>query len=267
MGRAPFAGLLTAGVTPKRIHSHNDYTRAVPLFQALSHGCASVEADVWLVDGQLRVGHTEDDLTGGTLASMYVDPLVSLLDDYNAKATQKRGLFDVAPDLTLFLFIDIKSDRPSTFSAIHAALEALRSRNYLSTWNSSLSATDPPSYGPITVVGTGNTPFESVKALEQRDIFFDAPLDDINNPQYAPSVSPMSSGSFYEIVGFSWLAGGKGKDKVRHIVNAAHMKGIMTRFWATPSLPRWARNRVWSILLDAGVDFLNADDLAAVAAF
>lgn len=41
----------------RRIHSHNDYWRDVPLFSALSHGVTSVEADVWLnpKDGRLYV--------------------------------------------------------------------------------------------------------------------------------------------------------------------------------------------------------------------
>lgn len=37
----------TRGVQPINCHSHNDYTRRVPLFDALRWGCTSVEADVW----------------------------------------------------------------------------------------------------------------------------------------------------------------------------------------------------------------------------
>jgi hypothetical protein len=46
---------LTAGVVPKRFHAHNDYVHNPPLLEALSNGAASIEADVWLVDGVLYV--------------------------------------------------------------------------------------------------------------------------------------------------------------------------------------------------------------------
>ena len=38
-------------------HAHNDYEHPRPLLDALDHGFTSVEADVWLVDGELLVAH------------------------------------------------------------------------------------------------------------------------------------------------------------------------------------------------------------------
>jgi len=65
---------VTQDIIPKRIHSHNDCAsfspspwglatrltidldwREVPLLTALSYGVTSVEADVWLFDGDLLV--------------------------------------------------------------------------------------------------------------------------------------------------------------------------------------------------------------------
>ena len=40
-----------------RAHAHNDYLHARPLLDALDHGFCSVEADIYLVDGQLLVAH------------------------------------------------------------------------------------------------------------------------------------------------------------------------------------------------------------------
>ena len=42
---------------PLPAHSHNDYERTRPLFSALQLRFASVEADVHLVNGELRIGH------------------------------------------------------------------------------------------------------------------------------------------------------------------------------------------------------------------
>jgi len=267
MSAAPFGGLLTTGVVPKRIHSHNDYLRAVPLYEALSFGVVSVEADVWLVNGQLLIGHTDKHLSQDrTLNSLYLDPLLALFDEKNTNTTSRRGMFDTAPNLPLTLYIDIKSDGNDAFPVISAALAPLRAKGYLTT-TSNTSSNSPPTYSLLTVIGTGNTPLSAVQSLSSRDIFFDAPLSDIGNEAYTPALSPVASGDFKELVGTSWLVGSKGRKRVSGLVEEAHQKGIMTRFWSTPALPIWARNQVWAMLLDEGTDFLNADDLASATAF
>lgn len=40
------------------VHSHNDYKeQSPPLWHAVSLGIGSVEADIWLVNGTLFIGH------------------------------------------------------------------------------------------------------------------------------------------------------------------------------------------------------------------
>jgi len=46
-----------------RAHSHNDYAHTRPLLDALDQGFCSVEADIYLENGQLLVGHDKKDLT------------------------------------------------------------------------------------------------------------------------------------------------------------------------------------------------------------
>src|SRR5918992_1212416 len=58
----------------ERAHAHNDYEHDRPLLDALDHGFTSAEADVWLVDEQLYIGHDAPDLTR-TLADTYLAPL------------------------------------------------------------------------------------------------------------------------------------------------------------------------------------------------
>jgi hypothetical protein len=68
----------------KGIHSHNDYWRDVPLFSALSYGVTSVEADVWLINGTLYVGHELEALTTDrTFDGLYIQPLVQILEHAN----------------------------------------------------------------------------------------------------------------------------------------------------------------------------------------
>ena len=44
------------------IHSHNDYAQERPFWGAYEAGADSIEADVYLVDGDLLVAHTRKEL-------------------------------------------------------------------------------------------------------------------------------------------------------------------------------------------------------------
>jgi hypothetical protein len=174
----------TRDIIPKRCHSHNDYWRHVPLFSALRAGCIGVEADVWLFDDDLYVGHNTASLTRNrTFTSLYVNPLVELLEHQNTKTefyngNGSHGVFDADPDQTLTLLIDLKTGGPETWPAVLAQLQPLRERGWLSFVENSTLHTRP-----ITVVGTGNTPFDILTENSTcRDAFFDAPLDTMFEP-------------------------------------------------------------------------------------
>src|SRR3954462_7444956 len=93
-----------------RVHSHNDYEHARPLADALSHGFWSVEADVWLTNGQLLVAHDFNKVSAQrTLQSLYLDPL-------RAFAATNATLFATAGPITLL--VDVKSDATNTWRAL-----------------------------------------------------------------------------------------------------------------------------------------------------
>ncbi|KAG5304248.1 PI-PLCc_GDPD_SF superfamily domain-containing protein [Histoplasma capsulatum G186AR] len=173
----------TRGVKPIPCHSHNDYWRPVPLLSALEAGCISVEADIWLLDEDLFVGHTTSSLAPNrTLTSMYIDPLVKILDNQNRNTSSHsknspNGVFDARPSQTLVLLIDFKNKALETWPRLLSQLSPLRDRGYLTY----LNGTDVTE-GPITVVATGKAPFQKIIANDTyRDIFFDAPLDKLGN--------------------------------------------------------------------------------------
>ena len=171
------------GILPIPCHSHNDYWRSVPLYSAIEAGCISVEADVWLFDEELYVGHSLASLTPNrTLASLYVNPLVKILEKQNPTTRfhpdgnkTRHGVFDTVPEQSLTLLIDFKTSGAALFPFVVSALEPLRAKNYLTRRNGTQVIE-----GPVTVVGTGNTPFSLVtsdSANKYSDVFFDAPLD------------------------------------------------------------------------------------------
>lgn len=66
--------------------------RDVPLLTALSFGVASVEADVWLINGTLYVGHEMAALTKDrTFDSLYVQPLLNIVKGQNPKNAFTQG--------------------------------------------------------------------------------------------------------------------------------------------------------------------------------
>lgn len=125
----------------------------------------------------------------------------------------------------------------------------------------------------VTVIGTGNSPLDAVKALNPRDYFFDAPLIQLTDPSlnttWDPTLSPIASTDYEVAVG--WNGIGDISDaqiaNITQFVGDAHSRGIAARFWDTPGTPIFAREAVWKVLLENGADWLNADDLPAAAAF
>ncbi|KAF9892536.1 Altered inheritance of mitochondria protein 6 [Aspergillus nanangensis] len=295
---------ISRDIMPVACHSHNDYWRTVPLFSALQAGCVGIEADVWLFDGELYVGHTTSSLTHKrTLSRMYIEPLVKILGQQNpmtqfhTTADQPpQGVFDTDPSQSVILLIDFKTDGVATWKHVTAQLSPLRERGYLSYFN----GTDIVQ-GPVTVVGTGNTPFNLVTAnATYRDIFFDAPLEMMTEDYTrgeTPRVMAMRSAenagqglsgvpkteivsgpfnwtnsyyasvSFRKAIGFPWSFHLTDRQigRIRAQIRGAHRRGLKVRYWSLPSWPRSLRNHLWSVLVHEGVDMLNVDDLQAAA--
>lgn len=260
-------------VIPKPIHSHNDYWRKVPLFTALQQGCISVEADVWLFDeperrDHLYIGHDEASLQPKrTFESLYIQPLVDILtrqnpitDFYNASS---RGVFDAAPNQSLTLLVDVKTAGPETWTKVIEQLEPLRERGWLTHYANGTVHTRP-----ITVVCTGNTPFDLlVQNATYRDYFFDAPLAQLSGSAYDATNSYYASVSLGAAIGKTWMGSLSAAqvDKIRQQVGEAHARGLKARYWDLPEWPIKTRNYIWDLLVDEGVDLLNADDVRAAA--
>lgn len=286
----PFPTTLTQNVKPLRCHSHNDYWRQLPLYQALHYGCTSVEADVWLMDVDERgdfdfyVGHTPTALKRErTLHNLYINPLLRILDtmNHNNTAAHPNGVFESSPTQPLVLLVDLKNNPFVAFEAFSAQLEPLRSKGYLTYHNGTVLIP-----GPLTIVATGRTPYSSIlsQPSNRRDIFFDAPLGDLTKlPKtkgppvesdaeidhfegYNTTTSLYASESLRRVLGHPipfMLSGNPSSwqlERIRSVTRAAHARGLKVRWWDTPDWPRSRRERVWKILIKEGADVLNVDD-------
>ena len=162
----------------------------------------------------------------------------------------------------------LTNDQPRALPFILDAFQPLRERGYLTTF-----ANGTLTQSAVTVIGTGNSPLEQVKALSPRDYFFDAPLTRLTDPSlnttWDPTLSPIASDDYEVAVG--WNGVGNITDEQRanltRFIGDAHTRGIQSRFWDTPAWPIFARDNIWRTLLEAGSDWLNADDLEAASSF
>jgi hypothetical protein len=272
-GKYTYPTSLTQGIIPKAIHSHNDYWRPVPFYSALAVGAVSVEADVWLYNDTLYVGHERSALSASrTLDSLYIQPILKVIRAQNpnstfAPANSKNGVFDTASGQTLYLWIDLKTDGVQTLPYVVRALQPLRDAGYLTAYDGKTVTS-----GPVTVIGTGNTPRDRVQGVAPRDYFWDAPIANLSTAEFqniTSEVSPIASGNFQSIYGEvrNRTLSGTQLKTLEDQVTVARSRGIGVRYWETPGWPIGTRNSVWRTLWDNGVTLVNVDDLWAAANF
>ncbi|KAF2024747.1 hypothetical protein EK21DRAFT_104427 [Setomelanomma holmii] len=254
-------------IVTKNCHSHNDYWRRVPLYQAFAAGCTSIEADVWLTDDKdLRVGHSWQSTTQyRTLHNLFLDPLTNIFENRNVSTAsmsdRQTGVFDSDPNASVILLIDVKSDGHDVWPVLQSQLQSFHDKNWLTYFDGKAIH-----QGPLTVVGTGRTPFELVQQNStDRFIFYDAPLRSISESQYTIFNSYYASANLKAAVGSVWWSkfNSKQEDTLEQQIEAAQAKGLKSRYWDTPAWPISSRDNVWAKLMDLGVGVLNVDDLVS----
>ncbi|KAJ9105234.1 hypothetical protein QFC21_001599 [Naganishia friedmannii] len=302
-------------------NSHNDEMQGDKAFTlAHSLGLAAIEADVWLApapadpDSQgdsesvLLVGHEDQDLHDArTLKKLYLDPIWDILESVNVGNNASHGWKGVftergVPDQTLLLMIDTKNKIDATYAELQRLLIPFVEKGYLSHFTRSSpdsEITDGKlTIGPLTVIGTGDTPIHSILSANPRYVFKDGPLTNLTHPiMYAdprtgnmsqvdwhPSFAPMASAKFTVAAHASYFMSSTlflpirqafnlafptpafvaDADSSRHI-REAHARGIESRWWGVARHPKPLRQALWGYIKDIGTDWLNADDLEDVA--
>lgn len=241
-----------AQVTPlPRAHAHNDYEHEHPLHDALDHGFCSIEVDIHLVDGALLVAHDREDVVPGrTLQSLYLTPLRDRI------RSNEGRVYPEGPPVRLL--IDVKSAAEPTYRVLRRVL-----RSYADILT--VFADPHRDDGPVTAVISGNRARALMKSEAIRYAAYDGRLEDLEvNPSPSATFIPLVSSHWGQIT--SWQGEGPMPDadraRLRSVVAQAHEQGRVLRFWATGDRPA-----VWTELLEAGVDVLNADDLSLLQQF
>lgn len=222
------------------------------------------------MNNDLLVGHSFEALDREkTLRTLYIDPLVKILEmmntpasipDDKARGEYPKGVFYQDPKQTLTLLIDFKTDGEDLWPHVMDQLEPLRERGFLTSWNGKTRTERA-----VTVVGTGNTPLQMVNSNSTyRDVFFDAPLEALND-DFNTTNSFYASSSLTRAVGplFQFSLSGAQTELIQKQIRQAREHGLTPRYWGTPRWPRGLRDEIWGLLLREGVGILNVDDLRA----
>ena len=227
------------------IHSHNDYAQKRPFWGAYEAGADSIEADVFLVDGDLLVAHSRKDLKKeNTLRRLYLEPLREVM--------RKNGGRAYADGKPLQLLIDLKNGKP----ALDRLVEMVEKEGY----HDCFAIAKNPSAARLTVTGDHS---EITDFFAYPDyVFFDVPpTKKLADEQYkrVPLIS------HYARAYTKWRSGEMDeadKEKIRVAVREAHAKGCKFRLWGYPDNPE-----AWRLARELGLDYINTDRPAAASAF
>lgn len=214
---------------------------------------------------------------------MYLKPLQRMLERQNDRLTGSdgtwHGIFNKDPQQTVVLLVDHKTSGPETFAELYKQLKPFRDLGYLTFWDGTEKI-----MRQLTIVATGNAPFEAVTALPEthRDIFWDAHLErlpsrDDDFTTEPPTFKYNTSNSHYASTQFRNAILYKVPDESRpppstpqekdifatHVEQAT-ARGLLARYWDTPSGPPNLKDIVWRVLVDAKVGLINMDDMGEV---
>ena len=241
-----------SGAEPKpltNVHAHNDYEHSRPLFDALDHGFCSVEADIYLVDGQLLVAHNRSEVKPSrTLQSLYLEPL--------RERVRKNGgrVYPNGPEVVLL--IDLKSKWQEIYPVLLGVLKQYS--EMLSTFNSTGKQTNA-----VMAIITGDRALEMFAGESIRYAAYDGELINLDSNQPADLIPWISSNWTRS---FKWRGTGPmpeaERSKLKDIVTKAHEHRRRVRFWGSPDQPEF-----WREILADGVDLINTDDLDGAEKF
>lgn len=230
-----------------RTHSHNDYERRKPLSEALENDFMSIEADVHLVNGELFIAHTMEEIdTLKTLKNIYLDPIFKIYKDRGNK---------IYNNSSLILMIDIKTEANKTYHTLKKQLNEYRSM--LTIYRS-----DSLKKGAVDVIISGNRPIEHMRNEKIRLAALDGRPKDIYEDGN-PSLFPIISESWSKILQRHPLNANCLQEKtLNKFINEIHTQNKLVRFWGTDD-----NKEFWKLLLKLDVDLISTDSPTKLNSF
>jgi hypothetical protein len=237
-------------ITLANAFAHNDYRHKHPLLDAENNGYTHIEADVFLHKGKLVVAHINPYFKGKrTLENLYLAPL-------SEQVLANNGNVYEGYNKPVTLMIDVKTDAKKTYAELKKLLD--KYKPILSSYD-----TGKVTMRAVTIVLSGNKPFDDIKAEKSRLAFIDEDLRKVARDTVA-NVAQMASCKYSKLL--KWKGNGtispREKQRLCNYVTLAHKNGDQVRLWASPD-----NKAVWKEILSCGVDLINTDKLVALKDF
>lgn len=234
------------GLSPNQGHSHNDYHQNIPLLTAYYAGMGSIEADIFLKNGELYVAHDTSEIkANATLKQLYLDPLAAFY-----RKNGNRPYPDTA--MKLQLVIDIKKNHQQVLPQLIKALNV-----YGDVFKSDQNP------DAIRIVLSGDMPKAENFKNYPGYIAFDGRPYTTYTPEQLKRIA-MISDDLKKYTAWN----GKGtptkadEAKLRTVIEQARQKNKPFRFWATQDSPN-----TWIVLEKLGVHWLNTDQPEKLRSF
>ncbi|MBM3961039.1 MAG: hypothetical protein FJ306_03950 [Planctomycetes bacterium] len=235
----------STSTTTAILHGHNDYLQPAPLQRALALGLGSVEADVFLVDGELRVGHERWQLRASrTLRALYLEPLRAHVAAHGSASLSRDPL------RPFVLLVDIKADGDAVYRALRAELADFAPM--LTRF-----VDGRVERNAVTVVLSGSRPRALLAAERDRWCALDGRLPDLDAVPPPPAdLVPWISDAWSRVsdwTGTDELTAAE-RARLAGLAARARAQGRELRFWGAPDRPE-----AWQALRDLGIARIGTD--------
>ena len=233
----------------KEIHynafSHNDYWRQNPLKDALSFRFNCVEADLYLINGELYVSHDRPDTLDSkrTFKELYLKPLAD-------RIRKNGGKVYPGSDRPFLLMVDCKTNGDAMYPVLKAQLEPYKDL---------FCSVEEGTFKERSVLFflSGERPMTSLPPETTRITFLDGKIADLGkNIPY--TLMPVVSDNFSAF--FTWKGEGQMPadqlKRMREIMAQARKEGKLFRWWGAPDTENYKQ-----FILKEGIDLIGADDL------
>lgn len=215
------------------VHSHNDYLQPVPFWDAFSSGCASIEVDVILQEGELMVAHEKESIQAPrTFESLYLKPIQQGVD---------LGLIQ---KFNFHLLVDIKTEAYSTLDLLVKQTQPYGAILY-----------SPENPTGLKLIISGGRPKVTDYVKYPSWVFFDYQSKELTAELPWAKIG-MVSLSFPR---FS-VWNGKGRmvesqrQQLQAFIDLVHSFDRPVRFWASPD-----GKTAWRAFHEMGTDYINTD--------
>lgn len=230
-------------------HAHNDYLHGKPLRDALAAGCRSVEADVFVEDGELRVGHDRWMLRAHrSLRRLYLEPLRQRVREHSGSVH--------GDGMPFVLLVDLKQGGDEVLATL--ARELADFAPMLTRVGG-----EHVESGAVTVVLSGSRPGVDALGPGERLFALDGRLRDLDAELPAFAV-PLVSEPWTRH--FTWDGFGPMDEperaKLADLVRRARARGRWLRFWGAPDRPE-----TWDLWREQGGIWIHTDRLRDFAAW